>query len=127
MELRFAVQLQGSSANRYAGHCGQREEDLHHAMAAGLGEDDDLLAATEQVSVKIKKNRRLLSGKFFRDVRDRITRHHDPELGRRSSSSVQYNAGELHIRVRLVLFGSWWDSAFSLALQPRDTKFTQLL
>ncbi|CAE7209487.1 rihB, partial [Symbiodinium necroappetens] len=134
-ELKFAQNLQGINLDRYAQHCAQREEDFKFdlreltAMQQELLEDSDSendddaiipdnaaymktkghvpASTAARLMKRVRKGVSLVTSKFAKKARSF-----------QEDDSIQYNAGEIRLRLKLVRTVPEGIDAFARALSP---------
>eukprot|EP00441_Pelagodinium_beii_P037344 CAMPEP_0197648762 /NCGR_PEP_ID=MMETSP1338-20131121/27945_1 /TAXON_ID=43686 ORGANISM="Pelagodinium beii, Strain RCC1491" /NCGR_SAMPLE_ID=MMETSP1338 /ASSEMBLY_ACC=CAM_ASM_000754 /LENGTH=734 /DNA_ID=CAMNT_0043222815 /DNA_START=75 /DNA_END=2279 /DNA_ORIENTATION=- len=133
LELRFPANLQGTNLERFAEHCERREESLgiagkKHRDKKDKGDLETGGAAPEEerdVSKKVKthvpsslasramKQARIMGSKAASVVTGQAVLPHEDD-------NVQYNAGEIHVKMKLVQVTQdpVMDSLYAHALTP---------
>lgn len=111
-ELRFQENLRRNSTERYAEHCAARDDSVHGMLPRGRNGDDR--GGRSDFDTRFRKARSYKPQSVLSSCVSAVAAMNDDE---------RYNAGEIHVRMRLVPGGSWLDTFFSLALQPTPQDF----
>lgn len=145
LELRFPGNLQGYNTDRYAEHMAMREEERGtHMPTTRLGKEkgkeedkndkskknskkDDLPEAVEPADlykVEAQVIRESVANRMFKRLRRAGTRA-NPNAD--APPNTQFNAGEIHVKLKLVRCVSENTALFAKALVPSCTSFASFI
>jgi len=127
LELRFPANLQGTNLDRYDLHCTKREEEWKYPGAIKPPKDAEPSGeeGDESVEPTVKAGQKMphsLASRMFKRMRagaDTVAALvTGQEATKRQDEEVQFNAGEIHVKMKLVKVVDDSAAAYSQALVP---------